>query len=333
MFKKILIVSKMTELEFDEYLYDAEIESIHRQRNVDTKALIERDKIHYKTFEKIVSCFTDYDVNLEVIKRQNVFKRDLDKGWDLVVVVGGDGTFMDVARYIHNETPLFGIKSSPFSLGGHYHTNLSNADAHIRMLFEGALDKDFNIRPRTRVQGVVENGNTIVDYALNEILVGDVYKAGYDSLDILYKGEIYETGSSGLIVSTYNGKTGWYDNIPIQEKNPEVIAKYRAAMENSGLENRDILLRDSDFKNGEETIVRYKTMMRKSEGPCTGNDYGTLLPGEKMVVVCKVISDGAVTFDGHKPTRIRKRVYPLYYGNHVTISISDNPLNCVEFEK
>lgn len=332
MFKKILIVSKMTELELDEFLFDAEVEAVHRQRNVDTRALIERDKIHYKTFEQIVSCFKEYDVSLEVIKRQNVFKRDLDKGWDLVVVVGGDGTFMDVARYIHDCTPLFGIKSSPFSMGGHFHTNLSNARDHIRRLFEGAPDKDFSLRPRTRVKGVVENGNTIVDYALNEILIGDVYKAGYDSLDIHYRGTVYETGSSGLIVSTFRGKTGWYDNIPIREQDPAVISRYRSAMEKAGLENRDMLLRECDFKPGQEAMVRYKTMMRKSEGPCPGNDYGTLLPGEEMVVFCRVISDGAVTFDGHKPTRIRKRVYPFYYGNRLTISVSDKPLMCVEFD-
>ncbi len=242
--------------------------------------------------------------------------------------VGGDGTFMDVARYIKDETPMFGIKSSPTSMGGHYNTNFSNAEENIRKIIEGK----FVVNKRTRVKGEVRNEFTITDHAMNEIYVGDYAAAGFAYLDIYLNGDKFETGGSGLVASTFRGKTGWYDNIFVPEMDPERKKMYSRAHKNEGLQDVPVACWDSMFKEGEEDIIRYKIrepgkMISKNHG----YTHGVLNPGDEIKVVSWVLIDGTASFDGNKKHMIRPRSYNLEYGNEIIISASDKPLSTIAF--
>lgn len=324
--KKVLIVSKMTELEFNEQKYGSAVDHYYKINKVDVKSLEKNHKYHYESLENIIKCFENHDIKAGIIKKQSLNQRDFKEKWDLVLPVGGDGTFMDVGRYILDDTLVMGIKSSPNSIGGHYNTNFSNAEEHI----EKVLNGEFRVEKRTRVEGIIPNASNIRDLALNEIFVGDIYNPGNPLLEIYFKGKKYTSRSSGIIVSTYRGKTGWYDHIHILERDPEIIKKAQTALSKVGLGDRKINVPDAEFKTGEENYVRYKVREAKDIPENYGYEYGILKPGQELKIVSRAIADGSVSFDGSKRSRPRHRVYDLHYGSVVKIGVSDKPLHVVE---
>ncbi|MBU1201501.1 MAG: NAD(+)/NADH kinase [Nanoarchaeota archaeon] len=327
-FEKVLIVSKMTELEFYETMYGANVDSALKKYNYDVSALEKNHKYHYESLDKIIRLFELNGIKAGVIKKQSIGRMDFDEKWDLIVPVGGDGTFMDVGRYILDDTFLFGIKSSPISAGCHYNTDFSNAEEHIAKLLKG----DFKIEKRARIEGVIENGDYIKDFALNEIAIGDRYFAGYSRLNIEFNGETFVTGSNGLVVSTYRGRTGWYDYINIMERDSEIVQKAKLALTTVGLGDCTVNNSLADFKMGEENLIRYKVAIGHSDHDKNyGYDFGILRQGEELIVHSRIISDGAATFDGSKPGRPRSRTYNLYFGSKIRLRMSDKPLYVVQF--
>lgn len=327
--EKILIVSKMTELEFEEMRYGDAVEQLYKSRKKDFKKAQEEHELHYEGLEQVMKAFTNNGLSPGLIKKQAIGKSDFKDKWDLIVPVGGDGTFMDSARYIMDDTPIFGIKSGPTSVGGHYNTNFTNAEENIKKI----LDGDYSIKKRTRVKGKIKNEFNLTDHAMNEIYIGDYAAAGFAYVDVYLNGKKFETGGSGIVASTYKGKTGWFDNIFVPEMNPKKVQEYKEAHIAKGLKNVPVACWDSMFQEGEENIIRYKI---REPGKMINENYGythgILRPGEEIRVVSWVLIDGTASFDGNKKHMIRPRSYNLEYGNEVVISVSDKPLSVVEFE-
>ncbi len=328
-FEKVLIISKKTELEFYEDKFGANVDAFMQRNNIDVASLEENHTYHYDSLNNIKSLFKQNGIKPGIIRKQSIGRRDFDEQWDLVVSVGGDGTFMDVARYIMDDTLLFGIKSSPRSIGGHYNTNFSNAEEHIKRLLTG----DYFVEKRARVEGIIENGHVIKDLAVNEIAIGDKYMTGYSKLEVYLNDEKFPNGSSGLIASTYCGKTGWYDKVPLLERDPAVIKKAQDCLAEIGMGDRIINHPAAEFNPREENVVRYKTMMGGDNGQNYGYDYGIIRPGDEIKVVSKILMDGWAAFDGDKPTKPRPRCYDLFFGSVVSIRASDKPLHVVAFDE
>jgi hypothetical protein len=298
--KNILLVSKMTEIETNEHLYGAAVDHYYRLNNIDVKTLEENHDYHYKSLDIVVDSFKKQGIEPSVIFKNSIGQRDFLIPWDLICVVGGDGTFMDVGRYVKDATPFFGIKSSPKSIGGHYDVNFSNAKDAIDKIFQGK----YIIEPQTRIEGKILNGSEITDLALNDIFVGDKYSTGYSKLDI--NGSII--AGSGIVFSSYRGQSGWYNNIPLLNKDNEEKAK---------------------FNIGEKNFIRYKVLIGANNNKF---EYGIIKPNEELVLTSKIFMDGVVAFDGNKPTRSRHRFYDMSYGAKVTIKVSDKPLYVVRIQ-
>ena len=186
-----------------------------------------------------------------IIKKQNLGRSDFKERWDLIVPIGGDGTFMDVARYVHDETLFFGIKSSPRSVGGHYYADFKDAAVQIGRVLSG----DYSVERRPRIEGVVKNDITVSDLALNDLYVGDRYIVGYSRLQVHYAGAVHEAFGNGMVFSTYHGRTGWYDNIPVLETDPALIDPVRRCLEQNGMP-LDVSLASTrcDFTPGEAGV-------------------------------------------------------------------------------
>ena len=330
-FKKVLIVSKMTEIEFDEFRYGDAVDEYYKRNKTDVPALEKKHEYHQENLEKVINCFRDNDINPGIIPRQSISKRDFNGNWDLIVAVGGDGTYMDTARYVLDDTLFLGIKSSPYSVGAHFNTSFTDAEENIKRLLKG----DFGVSEKMRLKGVVESdGFTITDYALNEIAIGDTYLPGFAYLDVHMDGKVYNTGSSGIVIAPYSGRTGWHDNINLLEKDAERVERIRKAVRDVGIEDEDdleLMCKKAKFGPDEQDTARYRTMMARDMGSNFGFDYGILKPGEELKIVSKMRVDGMVFFDGSKPTKPRPRTYQLNYDGNVLVSISEKPLYTVEF--
>jgi len=143
-------------------------------------------------------------------RRARVTRRELDRFLfepeDIVVAVGQDGLVANVAKYLHGQ-PVLGINPSPERFEGVLvrHRAAVAPDAFSDFA-RGAL----RLESRAMVAARLGDGQRLV--ALNEIFVGHAthqsarYRIGY-------RGATERQSSSGLIVTTGTGASGWARSI------------------------------------------------------------------------------------------------------------------------
>jgi NAD kinase len=332
-FKRVLVVSKMTNMEFYEQRWGHFTREICEEYNIDYDKERQEHLFHHTTLDQLLKMLEKQGIRPgQVNGKGSLSSFDFENPWDLVIPVGGDGTFLDTSRYILDDTLVFGVKSSPGSIGGHYNTDYSSMERHLDALLDGS----FAVEERVRVVGTMQNRHRIQDIALNEIFIGDKYNPGYSKIvigNISKIGQEHEQyyGCSGLVVSTFRGKTGWFDSIKIMEKDSTVIQQYQDAHRLAGLTPRDTLIPEAEFQPDDQRLIRYKIREYSNRGEQKGTEFGILLPGEKILVTSNMLVDGCASFDGSKQDRPRSRMYDLHLGATITIQVSEHPLYVVTF--
>jgi NAD+ kinase len=123
-------------------------------------------------------------------------------GYDLLLSVGGDGTFLEVARYAI-ETPVLGVNSDPQRSTAFFcAADRSSIQPRLEALLTGTLSE---VR-LTRLQASI-NETPLPYYALNDLLVAHVNPAAVTAY-ILHLGDASEPQkSSGVWIATPAGST------------------------------------------------------------------------------------------------------------------------------
>ncbi|GAB3990737.1 diacylglycerol kinase catalytic domain-containing protein [Nocardioides marmoraquaticus] len=129
---------------------------------------------------------------------------------DVVVVVGQDGLVANVAKYLHGQ-PVIGIDPDPGRNAGVLVT-------HRATDLPDLLRATGQVVERTMVQASLDDGQRLL--ALNEVFVGHPghQTARYDLHTPDAHGEAQ--ASSGVIVSTGTGATGWCSSIARERRSP-----------------------------------------------------------------------------------------------------------------
>lgn len=143
-------------------------------------------------------------------RRARVLRHELDRFLfepdDVVVVVGQDGLVANVAKYLRGQ-PVIGVNPSTALHPGVLVRHAPQAAGDLLAMFaRGALPCE----ERTMVRARLGDGQTLV--ALNEIFVGHRthQSARYR---LAFAGRSERHSSSGLIVATGTGATGWAKSI------------------------------------------------------------------------------------------------------------------------
>lgn len=143
--------------------------------------------------------------------RQALVKRgDLDRFLfepdDVVVAVGQDGLVANVAKYLSIQ-PVIGINPLPDLYDG---VLARLRVEHLAALLPASAAGAVPVERRTMVQAVLEDGARL--FALNEIFVGH---RGHQSARYRIEagGDDEEHASSGVIVASGTGATGWARSI------------------------------------------------------------------------------------------------------------------------
>ena len=97
--------------------------------------LLKKDyQIEEKAIKEVEKVIKKLNFSYEIIIREKLKKVE---NKDLVITVGGDGTFLDVSHFIIDETPVLGINSNPNKSVGFFCTATSK---NIREILEN-IDK------------------------------------------------------------------------------------------------------------------------------------------------------------------------------------------------
>ena len=122
---------------------------------------------------------------------------------DVVLVVGQDGLVANVAKYLDGQ-PVIGVDPEPGRNAGVLVTH--SPDAAVPLM-RAAAHAETEVEWRTMVQASTDDGQRLM--AVNEIFVG---QAGHQTARYtlnLPGGQVERQASSGVIVSTGTGATGW----------------------------------------------------------------------------------------------------------------------------
>ncbi|GJD94113.1 hypothetical protein [Methylobacterium iners] len=143
--------------------------------------------------------------------RQAVVRRgDLDRflfaAEDVVVAVGQDGLVANVAKYLGSQ-PVIGVNPAPDLYDG---VLARIAVDRLGRLLPASVHGAARIERRTMVQAVLDGGETL--FALNEIFVGHrSHQSARYRIELGAQAE--DHSSSGLIVASGTGATGWARSI------------------------------------------------------------------------------------------------------------------------
>ena len=101
------------------------------------KNLAEKRTLHVveKTLKK-------YNANYIISKRERLNKK-LFQNKELVIAVGGDGTFLRASHFIFDKTPILGVNSDPKCKEGFF---MSAAKNDFEKKFKKILKKDYKIK-------------------------------------------------------------------------------------------------------------------------------------------------------------------------------------------
>lgn len=161
---------------------------------------------HRKTINEVKRVMKKYKINGIFVKKEE--KKRLPRNTDLVISVGGDGTFIDASHLIKDDTLILGVNSDPLSSEG-AHTNVTRKDFEekIKKIMEG----DFSIEKWTRLE-IMINGTSKKEYTLNEVYVGASHIYNTSRYSLFVNGRWERQKSSGILIATGCGSTAWYQS-------------------------------------------------------------------------------------------------------------------------
>lgn len=225
----------------------------------------------------------------------SVDKKTFKKEIDLMISIGGDGTFLRCARLVfERQIPIMGINLGNLGF-------LAEIDVHcIYPSLERLLKNDFEIEKRMLVDGKIIRHGKILEgsqakhIALNDFVLTKSFLEKIIEIKVIINGiNILTYGADGVIVSTPTGSTAY----SLSAGGPVVEPK-----------NESIII----------TPICAHTLFSRSLVISTDNNIEILINSGKNDVILNV--------DG------RKKPIKILEGDRLRVSKSDHSLNLITFE-
>jgi NAD kinase len=224
-------------------------------------------------------------------RQTNLNRSDFDRFLfgpeDIIVAVGQDGLVANIAKYLNGQ-PVMGVNPDPAMYDG---VLVRFSPERFCTVIANDLAQSVVYEERSMVKTTLDNGQSLL--ALNEIFVGHSthQSARYE---IAVHAECENHSSSGLIVSTGSGATGWA----------------RSIMDATGI---NIVLPPNGPYLGYFIREPFPSV---STG--TNIRHGVLKTNETLMLTSRMNEGGAIFADG-----IEKDKLPFNWGQIAHISIAD----------
>lgn len=225
-----------------------------------------------------------------VAYERSKLSKKLFQNKDLVVAVGGDGTFLRASHFVFGRTQIIGVNSEPESKEGFF---LAATKNDFKEKLKKILSNEHEIKKLYRLEAYIGN-KKIPELALNEFYVSsekDYHTARY----IIYvKDKIERQKSSGILISTAAGSNAWIKSaggipLPLESDKFEYLVREPYC---GKITAKCALINDILSKNEKIEIV---------------------FESKKGIIIADSLSEE----------------YPFKAGNKVTVKISNQPLYSV----
>ncbi|HBG60455.1 MAG: hypothetical protein A2Y03_04200 [Omnitrophica WOR_2 bacterium GWF2_38_59] len=264
MFNKALILYKLSNYEI--YFLNKN-SSLFGKKNKDidniTKRFAEAHTAHYKTLAFVEDVLSEHKIKYEKYTRgENTGYSE----YDLVITVGGDGTFLEASRKINNQL-LIGVNSDTKRSVGKLCTCSSKS---FKSTLDNILKNNFTIKKLHRLQ-IEKNNNVIFSNCLNEILICHSNPAAMSRYYLDINGVEEEQFSSGIWIATPCGSTG-----AINSAGGKKVNKYDKSFQFLARELYDCKGKKYYFKSGianASSVISIRSLMRKGKIFIDGNHF------------------------------------------------------------
>jgi len=158
---------------------------------------------HRLTFDEVISTLRHLKIDFRLAERSKLDKK-IFLGANLVLVVGGDGTFLRASHYA-GSIPMLGVNSNIMAKVGFF-MQCDRKDFREKMI--KVVTGKYSIKNVARLQAAID-GKRVDECALNEFYIGPVpaYSTYNYILDINGRKEYQK--SSGVLVGTGAGSNAW----------------------------------------------------------------------------------------------------------------------------
>jgi len=178
------------------------------------------DNISKKIFLELLSIAKKHDIELVVEKKFSsiisnknssnkifISHKDLDRTYDLMITIGGDGTLLRSITYVRDlGIPIMGINTGRLGFLATLKQEMLHSELN-KILFG-----EYDIKERSLLEVSANNKTNFSDfnYALNEVSVGRKNTTSMIEIKTVLDSEYLNTyWADGLIISTPTGSTGY----------------------------------------------------------------------------------------------------------------------------
>ena len=279
----VLVIYKKST--YDRYAAKSEsrLQELLKSRDITVDGLLKEHEVHEATLAEAKKVLKQLGAKADFRRR---LQPDDNKGWDMIVTLGGDGTLLWASHLADRSTPMVAINSSPETSVGYF----SSGDAYnVGETLEAALSGKLNKAKLARMRVDVDD-EKISGRVLNDLLFCHECPAATARYVIEHGGKKETQMSSGIWVGPAAGSTA-----AIHSAGGKVLP--------TGSQKIQFVVREPYSGKGDP----YKIVK------------GMVSPGETLLLHCKM-PEGMLYMDGSQKTKT------VSLGGIVRMSLSDEPL-------
>lgn len=294
---KIVLVTRRTRLQelVAKYNTMEQAKFYIEHLGADFSDYIREDRIYQQAVHKVAQTADKY-ARLQRIDRDFLPNMIFGKE-DIVVAVGQDGLVVNVMKYLEGQ-PLIGVNPDIARWDG---VLLPFEADQVEQILLKVLGRNYQSKEVTMAQASTQDGQKIL--AVNDLFVGQRTHTSA-RYDIIWNDQREYQSSSGIIISTGLGSTGWYKSIITQ------ASGIAGAFGREGFT-------DEPCGWGENKLIFVVREPFPSRSTKTRIVYGKLMAGDTFQILSQMPENGVVFSDG-----IESDAISFNSGTEITVQIA-----------
>ncbi len=282
-FDKIVIITKRTPL--DELIHKFNTKS-------QAKFYIEATGGDFSWYERVSA---KYEESLDILKNslpQNIKKQFVDRDFlpnflfgdnDLIITLGVDGLVVNTAKYLNGQ-PILAVNPDPSTIDG---VLLPYPVKWIEDTIKRVLNNEYRTKSITMAKAVLNDGQSL--YGFNDLFIGQKSHTSA-RYNIQYDNQSEHHISSGIIITTGAGSTGWFKSI--------INASVRISTQYKDPSHETIDILDTGFDWSSNFLyfsVREPFPSKSSQADLV---FGKITPSIRLTIESEMPENGVIFSDG-----------------------------------